>query len=84
MLIKSSERQKPLFVVLTGPVGAGKKLVFNRMRDQNLPFFFALKSTSRKSQSEERRNADNILIPREDLEEAIMVGDVLEYSIVYG
>lgn len=74
---------RPLLVVISGPSGAGKDSVIQRMRERGLPFHFVITATTRAPRPEERHGEDYFFLSKEEFAEMIERGELLEYAIVY-
>lgn len=74
---------EPLLVVISGPSGAGKDSVIQRMKERNLPFHFVVTATTRSPRPGERHGVDYFFVSREEFAEMIDHGELLEYALVY-
>lgn len=74
----------PLLVVLTGPSGAGKDSVLNRIRDSGKPYHFTVTATTRDPRPGEEHGIDYYFITREEFDGLIQNGELLEHAVVYG
>ncbi len=74
---------KPLLIVISGPSGAGKDAVIQRMKARNLPFHFVVTATTRPPRAGERDKVDYIFVSHDKFAEMIERGELLEYAIVY-
>lgn len=82
--MENCELYNPIFVVLTGPIGIGKKIIFSKMRALKLPLFFLNNSTTCESAASNKPSDDFIFYSREDFEKIIATGDFLDLSIING
>ncbi len=73
----------PLFVIVSGPSGAGKDSAIRRMREMHYPFHFVVTATSRAPRPEERHGHDYYFVSRREFERMMAAGELLEYAVVY-
>lgn len=76
-------RKTPLLIVLSGPSGAGKDAILNRMRRLNSPVEFITTATTRSRRATERDNIDYYFISNARFKQMIEAGELLEYANVY-
>lgn len=76
-------RREPLLIVISGPSGAGKDTVIQRMKDRGLCFHFVVTATTRPPRSEEEPGVDYIFVSHDDFARMIEAEQLLEYAIVY-
>lgn len=74
----------PLLVVISGPSGVGKDSILMRMRDVGFRFHFVVTTTSRQMRPGEREGYDYHFVSREQFEEMIAQGELIEWAEVYG
>jgi guanylate kinase len=74
----------PLLVVISGPSGAGKDVLIERMKEHGLPFHFVVTATTRPERTEEVDGEDYIFVSMSDFADMIERQELLEYAIVYG
>lgn len=74
----------PLLVVISGPSGAGKDSVVQRMRQRDLPFHFVVTATDRIPRPGEEHGRDYFFYTTEQFEAMIADGELLEHARVYG
>ncbi len=74
---------EPLLIVISGPSGAGKDSVIERMRQRGLPIHFVVTATTRPPRPEEVNGADYFFVSKDEFAEMIEHGELLEYAIVY-
>ncbi|MBN2549784.1 MAG: guanylate kinase [Anaerolineales bacterium] len=74
---------EPLLIVISGPSGAGKDAVIQKMKERELPFHFVITATTRRPRPEETHGVDYFFITHDDFAEMIEQGELLEYAIVY-
>jgi guanylate kinase len=77
------ERQ-PLLVVISGPSGAGKDSVVQRMKDRKFPFHFVVTATDRPPRPLEVHGIDYYFNTTAEFERMIEEGELLEHACVYG
>jgi guanylate kinase len=74
---------EPLLIVISGPSGAGKDTVIDRMRERGLPFHFVVTATTRPPRPDEKNGVDYIFVSKDKFAEMIEQDELLEYAIVY-
>jgi len=75
---------KPLFIVLSGPSGAGKDAVLSRMRKSGYPVEFITTVTTRPQRAREKNNVDYHFVSMESFQRMIENKELLEWANVYG
>jgi guanylate kinase len=76
--------QEPLLIVVSGPSGAGKDTVVQRMQERGLPFHFVVTATTRPKRPGETHGKDYWFVSMEDFAEMIEQNKLIEYAVVYG
>jgi guanylate kinase len=79
-----SETRPPLFVVLSGPSGAGKDAVLDEMARRGLHFHRVVTCTTRPPRDGERDGVDYFFISNAEFDRLIETGGLLEHAVVYG
>jgi guanylate kinase len=74
----------PLLVVLSGPSGAGKDAVLNRMRQLGFPFHYVVTSTTRPLREGEKDGVEYCFVSESQFHEMLQRGDLIESAKVYG
>jgi guanylate kinase len=74
----------PLVVVISGPSGAGKDSVVQRMKERDCPFNFVVTATNRPPRPGEVHGRDYYFFSTETFEGMIARGEMLEHATVYG
>ena len=74
----------PLLVVVSGPSGAGKDAVLARMKEQPLPYHYAVTATTRPKREHESNGRDYIFVSRNEFRRMIDDDELLEWADVYG
>src|SRR5512138_2900735 len=74
----------PLLIVVSGPSGAGKDTVVQRMQERGLPFHFVVTATTRPRRAGETHGKDYWFVSTEDFARMIEQNELIEYAIVYG
>ena len=77
------QSRQPLMIVISGPSGAGKDTVIQRMKELGLPFYFVVTSTTRPPRVEEQHGVDYFFISRDEFARMIEQDELLEYAVVY-
>ena len=74
----------PLLIVVSGPSGAGKDTVVQRMQERGLPFHFVVTATTRPKRPGETHGKDYWFVSKEDFARMIEQNELIEYALVYG
>ena len=74
---------QPLLIVISGPSGAGKDTVIERMKQRMLPFYFVVTATTRPPRPNEVDGVDYFFFSKDEFAEMIERGELLEYALVY-
>ena len=74
---------QPLLIVLSGPSGAGKDSVLERMKERNLPFHFVITATTRGIRPNEVDGRDYFFVSNDEFARMIEADELLEYAVVY-
>jgi guanylate kinase len=77
-------KTSPLLIVISGPSGAGKDTVMQRMKERGLPFHFVVTATTRPKRENEVHGSDYFFISKEEFARMIEQDELIEYAIVYG
>jgi guanylate kinase len=75
---------QPLLIVISGPSGAGKDTVVQRMQERGLPFHFVVTATTRTKRSNETHGRDYWFVSEDEFARMIEQNELIEYAIVYG
>ncbi len=81
---KKTAEKSPLFIVLSGPSGAGKDAILTRMKESDYPLEYITTVTTRPRRAKERDNIDYHFISTESFQEMITGNELLEWANVYG
>jgi guanylate kinase len=73
-----------LLVVISGPSGAGKDSVVQRMKERGFPFDFVITATDRPPRPTEVHGRDYYFYTTAEFERLIAEGELLEHALVYG
>jgi guanylate kinase len=73
-----------LFIVISGPSGAGKDAVLTKMKEIGCPLEYIVTVTTRPQRDKERNNVDYHFISTERFQEMIERKEFLEWANVYG
>lgn len=76
-------QQQPLLIVLSGPSGAGKDAVLNRMRERGMSIHFVVTATTREKRPDEVNGEDYFFVSRDEFAQMIEAEELIEYAIVY-
>jgi guanylate kinase len=75
---------QPLLIVISGPSGAGKDTVMQRMKERGLPFHFVVTATTREKRANEVHGRDYWFVSTEEFARMINDDELIEHAIVYG
>lgn len=75
---------QPLLIVISGPSGAGKDTVMQRMQERGLPFHFVVTATTREKRPTETNGKDYFFVSKEEFARMIDEDELIEHAIVYG
>src|SRR5512142_1654604 len=75
---------QPLLIVISGPSGAGKDTVMQRMEERGLPFPFVVTATTRPKRLNETHGRDYWFVTKEEFARMIDEDELIEYAVVYG
>jgi guanylate kinase len=74
----------PLLIVISGPSGAGKDSVMQRMQERGLKFHFVTTATTRPRRPNEIHGKDYWFISQEEFARMIEADEFMEHALVYG
>src|SRR5574342_610369 len=74
---------QPLLIIISGPSGAGKDTVVQRMKERGLPFHFVVTATTRPKRPNEVHGRDYWFVSKEEFARMIEQDELIEYAIVY-
>jgi guanylate kinase len=77
-------KESPLLIVISGPSGVGKDVAINCIKEAGHSFHFVVTATSRPRRPDEVDSVDYFFLSKDEFEEMIEKGELLEYAIVYG
>jgi guanylate kinase len=75
---------QPLLIVISGPSGAGKDTVMQRMQERGMPFHFVVTATTRPKRANEEHGKDYWFVSKEEFARMIDEDELIEHAIVYG
>src|ERR1051325_1568991 len=75
---------QPLLIVISGPSGAGKDTVMQRMKERGLPFHFVVTATTRPQRASEVHGRDYWFVSKDEFARMIDEDELIEHAIVYG
>lgn len=75
---------QPLLIVISGPSGAGKDTIMQRMKERGMPFHFVVTATTRPRRENEVHGHDYFFVSKEEFARMIDEDELIEYAIVYG
>jgi guanylate kinase len=79
-----AREQPPLLIVISGPSGAGKDSVVQRMKERGFPFHFVVTATDRAPRPNEIHGRDYYFYTTAEFERMIDEEELLEHAWVYG
>lgn len=74
----------PLLIVISGPSGAGKDSVLERLKRRAHPFHFVVTANTRARRPDEIEGQDYHFVSVSEFAEMIEKDELLEYAVVYG
>ncbi len=77
-------QHRPLFVVLSGPSGAGKDAVLDELARRGHRFHRVVTATTRPPRDHERDGVDYFFVSDADFDRLIKTNGLLEHAVVYG
>lgn len=78
------KKANPVLIVISGPSGVGKDAVLARMKESGRPLHYVVTATTRPKRPGERDDSDYHFVSKEEFEELIKQGELLEWANVYG
>lgn len=78
------DAHQPLLIVISGPSGAGKDSVVQRMQQRGLTFDFVTTATTRPRRPGEEHGKDYWFVSPEEFARMIEQNELMEYALVYG
>lgn len=76
-------QRHPLLIVISGPSGAGKDSVVDKLREMTSRFHFVVTSTTRDPRPNEVNGKDYFFLTKDQFADLIERDEMLEYAIVY-
>ena len=73
-----------LLLILSGPSGAGKDALLNRMKELGVPFHYVVTSTTRPPRSGEKDGVEYSFVSESGFQDMLQRGDLIESAKVYG
>ena len=77
------ESSKGLLIVVSGPSGAGKGTIVNKLKESMNDLWVSISMTSRAPRGTEKEGVDYYFVTKEEFEEKIKNDEFLEYAIVH-
>src|SRR3990172_6230686 len=78
------QKTSPLLIVISGPSGAGKDTVMQRMKERGLPFHFVVTANTRPKRENEVDGRDYFFMSKDEFARMIEHDELIEYAVVYG
>jgi guanylate kinase len=78
------DARSSLLIVISGPSGAGKDTVMQRMKERGLKFHFVTTATTRLRRPNEVDGKDYLFISAERFAKMIEADEFMEHALVYG
>lgn len=76
--------EPPLAIIISGPSGVGKDAVIRQLQQKRSDLQFVVTATSRAMRPGEQNGVDYFFVSKEQFEEWIAQGALLEHAVVYG
>lgn len=76
-------KHEPLLLVISGPSGVGKDATLKALKTRNLPLHYVITATTRLPRSGEEDGKDYFFYTKEEFEQMIADGELLEHAVVY-
>jgi guanylate kinase len=73
-----------LLLILSGPSGAGKDALLNRMKELGVPLHYVVTSTTRPPRTGEKDGVEYTFVSESGFQEMLQRGDLVESAKVYG
>ncbi|NTW13261.1 MAG: guanylate kinase [Anaerolineales bacterium] len=73
-----------MLIVISGPSGAGKDTVMQRMKERGMPFHFVVTATTRERRTNETHGRDYFFVSKDEFARMIDEDELIEHAIVYG
>ncbi|MEM0938678.1 MAG: guanylate kinase [Bacteroidota bacterium] len=70
-------------IIFTAPSGAGKTTIVHRLLEKISSLSFSISATTRAPRNNERNGLDYYFLSKQDFEEKIKAGEILEWQEVY-
>ena len=77
------KKSKGLLIVVSGPSGAGKDTICNRIVNEMKDTKISISMTSREPRGKEKEGVDYYFVTKEEFEDRIKKNEFLEYAIVH-
>lgn len=74
---------EPLLIVVSGPSGAGKDTVVQRMQERGLPFHFVVTATTRPRRPGETHGKDYWFVSTDEFDAMVRNGEFAEWAFVH-
>lgn len=75
--------KRPLLIIISGPSGAGKDAVLNRMKKFSYPLKYIVTTTTRPPRATEKNNIDYHFISKKKFQDMVENQEFLEWASVY-
>lgn len=73
-----------LLLILSGPSGAGKDAMLNRMKELGVPLHYVVTSTTRPPRTGEKDGVEYTFVSESGFQDMLQRGDLIESAKVYG
>lgn len=73
-----------LLLILSGPSGAGKDALLNRMKELGVPLHYVVTSTTRPPRTGEKDGVEYTFVSESGFQDMLQRGDLIESAKVYG
>jgi len=82
-IIKMTQKDEPLLIVISGHSAAGKDSVIEGMKKRNLAIHFVITATTREPRENEEHGVNYFFVSHREFKRMIDNNELIEYALVY-
>lgn len=82
-IIKMTQKDEPLLIVISGHSAAGKDSVIEGMKKRNLAIHFVITATTREPRENEEHGVNYFFVSHREFKRMINKNELIEYALVY-